>query len=98
MFGENATGPRFKETNLRGRTPICNFLWFPEVVSYVPTDVFCVMEVACLDANSGFHPKSLAEVLKATNIRKNLMILGPELAAPILWAPGVLTAGKPPCP
>ena len=29
------------------------------------------------------------------------VILGPEMAAPILWAPGiflVLSAGKPPCP
>ena len=27
-------------------------------------------------------------------------ILGPEMAAPILWAPGIfgLSAGKPPCP
>ena len=40
-------------------------------------------------------------------IRKRVMsikflpvILGPEMAAPILWAPGiwVLSAGKPPCP
>ena len=41
-------------------------------------------------------------------VRKSVMsikfppaILGPEMAAPILWAPGiflVLSAGKPPCP